>query len=362
VTLYAIEPRDPVIFRDGRPFQVGSTSARTLDFPWPSTIAGFVRTSIGSNERGAFVHPAPKELLQIPVRGPWLWCWEKPSDHPPELYVPAPRDCVWFKEPSGLQRRRLAPRRLDAGCETSHDSRLELVDLDGERPKEKPAKDTPAFWSWKELGAWLADPAATPTEGAFGLPSIQREERVHVAIDEASGAAREGMIFSTHGLRFTTRDRRRLAIGFSCEDGRLAERQGVVAIGGERRMSFLKRLLGGLPPMPELPALDNAQRLRVILLTPAIFDDGAAPAAIHEAPVVAAAVPRPEVISGWDLASSPPGPKPTRRMAPAGSVYWVELPPGTRARDWAKGVWMKSISSAEQDKRDGFGLAVVGVA
>jgi CRISPR-associated protein Cmr3 len=35
-----------------------------------------------------------------------------------------------------------------------------------------------------------------------------------------------------------------------------------------------------------------------------------------------AAVPRAEIVSGWDLAQRQP--KPAQRVAPAGSVYWLD--------------------------------------
>ena len=42
--LWKINPRDPLIFRDGRPFHAdASVKASTMAFPYPSTIAGAVR-------------------------------------------------------------------------------------------------------------------------------------------------------------------------------------------------------------------------------------------------------------------------------------------------------------------------------
>jgi CRISPR-associated protein Cmr3 len=38
--------------------------------------------------------------------------------------------------------------------------------------------------------------------------------------------------------------------------------------------------------------------------------------------LICAAVPRAEVVSGWDLANWKP--KPAQRAAPAGSVYWLD--------------------------------------
>jgi CRISPR-associated protein Cmr3 len=76
--------------------------------------------------------------------------------------------------------------------------------------------------------------------------------------------------------------------------------------------------------------------------------------------LVAACVPRPETISGWDFAKRQP--KRTRRVVRAGSVYWLDLEggPDDRVR-WAEEVMMSNVSDAPQDRRDGFGLAAVGV-
>ncbi|MEW6405859.1 MAG: type III-B CRISPR module-associated Cmr3 family protein, partial [Chloroflexota bacterium] len=51
----------------------------------------------------------------------------------------------------------------------------------------------------------------------------------------------------------------------------------------------------------------------------------------------------------------------TRRMSPAGSVYFLELN-GSEANisSFIEAVWMQNISDDEQDCRDGFGLAVLG--
>lgn len=75
-----------------------------------------------------------------------------------------------------------------------------------------------------------------------------------------------------------------------------------------------------------------------------------------------------EVVSGWDLAfdngaGKPRGrPKPTRRLAPAGSVYFVELEGGAREdlERWCDAAWLAPLSDGEQERRDGFGLAALG--
>jgi CRISPR-associated protein Cmr3 len=73
----------------------------------------------------------------------------------------------------------------------------------------------------------------------------------------------------------------------------------------------------------------------------------------------AIAVQRPQVVSGWDLALKKP--KPTRRLAPAGTVFFLSLEGTDEAiKSWISNIWMQCISDEEQASNDGFGLAVIG--
>ncbi|NTV66005.1 MAG: hypothetical protein HGA65_21065, partial [Oscillochloris sp.] len=55
-------------------------------------------------------------------------------------------------------------------------------------------------------------------------------------------------------------------------------------------------------------------------------------------------------------------PKATRRLAPAGSVYFLRLA-GTEdaIRAWVEQTWMQCVSDNQQSRDDGFGLAVLGI-
>jgi CRISPR-associated protein Cmr3 len=46
-------------------------------------------------------------------------------------------------------------------------------------------------------------------------------------------------------------------------------------------------------------------------------------------------------------------------MVPAGSVYFFEVIEGN-AQELSK-LWLKSVCDNEQDKKDGFGLALFGI-
>ncbi len=363
---WQIEPRDTLVLRDGRPVEEGSGEMRSLSFPWPSTVTGLVRTRIGLDANGSFTMK-PSEAREIPVKGPFLL--ELPEAGPPAWLFPAPRDCVFVRPASGgLLRYRLGPKETPSGVDTDlvMDTLIcPLTDL----PREKPVAG-PAFWRWGELEKWLTAPAEQDQVPELGAGALDKEVRVHVAIDPESQTAVEGLLYSTEEVRFVQRagaaafPPRRFAIGFHCPDERL--RAGAVCLGGERRISFLTLGPEAFPDVPSEITKGNGRQFRVVLLTPAIFREGAIPKEMLGARVFAAATGRPQVISGWDWETGPDGKqkgsKATRRMVPAGSVYWVTIPDGGNAVEWIQKVWFNPISTEEQDRRDGFGIAVVGVA
>ena len=56
MTIWIIEPHDPLIVRDGRPFGPNpGVQATSLTFPFPSTTTGGVRTRAGLNSYGGTV-------------------------------------------------------------------------------------------------------------------------------------------------------------------------------------------------------------------------------------------------------------------------------------------------------------------
>lgn len=137
--------------------------------------------------------------------------------------------------------------------------------------------------------------------------------------------------------------------------------------GGERRLAHWATTNHNLPACDQaiLDAIVKDKACRVILLTPAMFKKGYRPTWLCREvdgvqPILKAiAVKRAQVISGWDLAAR--GAKPTRRLAPAGTVLFLKFAGEEAAiKTWVRSHWMRCISDADQDRRDGFGLAVLG--
>jgi CRISPR-associated protein Cmr3 len=107
----------------------------------------------------------------------------------------------------------------------------------------------------------------------------------------------------------------------------------------------------------------------MVLASPAVFRhgwrpgwlgenlEGSPPGSAVRLRLVGLSIPRWRAVSGWSLAE-PRGPKPVRRVVPAGGVYFFEVVGGGTAVSLADR-WLQPVSD-EQDRRDGFGLAAWG--
>lgn len=349
---YLLEPHDPLLVRDGRPFTAGGY-AHTLPFVLPTTLSGFVRTVQGSDRGGTFDAARIPELLGLETVGPLL------RDASGALHVPAPRDAVRFKDDQLQTLMPLTPVSVPSGVvmDLPQDGMLPLT-LPG-NPKGKPAAGDP-FWHWDSFQAWL--------QGSLGttLPStvaLERDERIHVSLNPATGTAAEGALFGTRSLDFQAADGRSLGLMFRTA---ATLTPGAYPFGGERRLSLLRAVDESFPVCPPQIRQDIVRtgRVRVALLTPAMFARGWRPGRLlaHHIGVTlrAAATGRPLTVSGWDLAARQP--KATRRLAPEGSVYFLELGGDAAARDaWVDEHWFACVSDEPQDRLDGLGLAALGL-
>ncbi|KYF57428.1 hypothetical protein BE08_43500 [Sorangium cellulosum] len=382
MSVWTIEPRDPLVVRDGRPNQGRSESAARA-FPLPSTIAGVVRTRLGLGIDGVFARTSADELAAlraVAVRGPWL---VEPDTG--MVYAPTPADLALLADAERRTIAALSPAPMAAPLLADEGLPGELVPVWAHRhEREGKAKGPPAFLRWDAFARWLARPGRRAGEDADSIlqgaiDALPRESRLHVQVGEHA-TAEDGMLFETEGLRLVHPETRApLALAVEVDDAAAAKvgslREGLAPMGGKRRLVRWTRATRPLPEVPE-PVLigaglgDCGSRVRVLLLTPALFDEGWRPRLSPGAPLgpaegvtgvrlVAACVGRPLAISGWDLAKQQP--KRIRRAVPAGSVYWLELtgPPAAR-RAWVQRVWAKAMSDAEEDRRDGFGVAAIG--
>lgn len=355
-----IEPRDPLVVRDGRPF--GSSPgarARSLPFPLPQTLAGAIRTRIGLSKGWEFPQAA-EQARQIGIRGPLL---AERVGQGWRLMAPAPADAVLLSEEKTTHLYRLVPLELGSGIQTNLPPGLHPVGIPRPDNRSKPSR-MPHFWTWEAWEGWLLEPEfkAEVAPEDLGHDGPTGELRTHVKINPQTQTAEEGYLFQTSGLEFARKleaGLRRLALALWVE----GVPAGIFPLGGERRLAIWEERDLPLPQPPQ----DLRERLlrdraaRVVFLTPAALD-GYLPREhkLCGASVEAVALGRALPVSGWDLQHHRP--KPSRRLVPAGSVYFVRFPDWSEAQieAWLKEVWMQNLSDTEQDRLDGYGLAVVG--
>lgn len=383
---WIIEPREPLIVRDGRPFnpRPGAVAA-TLPFPFPSTTAGAARSQAGKQE-GMFqvARQDLPELKKIQVRGPLL-AWHHSSSATWRLLVPAPADTLLFEEKDILSCRQQVPLKPFAGGLFEPPTGPAPLALVGPAVYKaiKPAPEQPAFWYWDVFSMWLSNPETITTNlqrDTLGLSPLIQEQRTHVAMEADMKVGREGALFATRGLDFTNRpyggskkglhNLLRLALWLEVQSKNpkfSPIQEGLASMGGERRVVHWHKSSLPFPDCPDALAeqISKSGFCRLIVLTPACFQEGYLPARptwAHASiqPVLRAIqVQRPQVVSGWDLDKQ--GAKATRRLAPAGSVFFLELPGTTDQRlAWIQHIWGRCVSDQEQDRLDGSGLAVLG--
>ena len=386
MSLWIIEPRDPVIFRDGKPFgTVPGARSKSMSFPFPSTVVGALRTHSGRDANGRFDTSRIDELLRKTMKGPLLVNLTPAGDIDTWL-IPAPADALLLKDEidtTKARRVQLRPLAMPDGvyCDLDH---LDMVGY----PKGglgKPFANPPAYWYWSEMEKWLTTPVQ---DGSVILQNLGhsgpiREYRTHVSIENASQTAREGVLFQTSGLEFlytgkpteptelrSLTNRQRLALAVETDAGLNSD---ISFLGGERRVVTWRPSTQTMPTCPRAirDEIKRSKHCRLLLATPGCFAAGFAPSSLKsqisgiDVTLAAASVPRYQTVSGWDYAANPRRPKPTRRLAPAGSVYFLRLQ-GTDSAidDFIDAFWLGNISDDEssgQSSRDGFGLSLLGV-
>lgn len=363
---WILQPRDPLITRDGRPFGADpGARARSMQIPPPSMIAGAWRSWVGRDETGEFDASRLGALLQQAVAGPILGV--RQPDGQVRLAPPAPLDAVHFQDDDQRQmRRRLQP--VTTTVETDLAGYIPCAFLQPE-PVGKPT-GWASHWAWDLYQEWLVEPKEGVPAGG-GVMAPQPETRTHVSVNADNHTAEDGHLFQTEGRRYAWQQGDDGPVSDLVLSVRVVDdsgaREGAQAVGGERRLAFWARSEAAWPVCPQAieDAVARDGACRIILLTPAVFEAGWAPTWLLETRagvtprLVGAVVDRPLVLSGWDLERQEP--KPTRRAAPAGCVYFLQLDGSPEARRaWVRAHWMDCVSDDEQARRDGFGLAAVG--
>ena len=417
--LITATPHDPLLARDSRPFGSGGR-VRLLEWLYPSVVTGSLRTCLGK-QMGGFNEATVAALKALQVRGPLPFLeGELYVPHPLDAVLKkehdASRRCLAVRPqgtlaagegtnvPDGLRLAGLSGLGMDE------------EDFKPEKPPAFWAMKSMIQWLVAPDGREDLF-AAPPSRGAPGprgsskdlppgfLSHLAQDHRIHTALSPESGTVQGGKFFATAGLDFlqvcteasdgtdhgTKKGYRQItvAVDATSQDAKFQKLLEALdtfhPLGGERRLAQWRHHASAPKELAwECPeslrgALDRSEgRVRMILATPGLFAGGwlpgwlgggktagpgpwrgTPPGSDVELELVSAVVGRWKPLSGWSLEQGRVGPKPIRRLVPAGSVYFFKVVKG--APKALANLWLRSVCDEPQDRNDGFGSALWGL-
>lgn len=369
-----LEPLDVLFLRGNKLFGDPGSYGESLVPPWPSVAAGALRSrlladagvDLAAFARGEVKHPelgTPDAPGDFAVTAFHLARRGKGGDV--ELLVALPADLVVSAgDDGGREIRALKPTIVGADAIASS-ATLPRLPVLAETTRGKLAS---GFWlteaGWR---AYLAGRIPTPGHLVSSAELWSHDERVGVGLEPETRRAADGRLFSAQAVAM------RPGVGFLATiRGAKPPQSGSIRFGGDGRAAAIRPIDRKLPE-PDYAALAQSRCLvRLVLTAPGLFEggwlptgvqpgnrraDGALRFELHDVRgwIVCAAVPRAETISGWDLARWQP--KPAQRVAPTGSVYWLELDEDLREealRNLAeRGLWGDPCEDASR-RAEGF--------
>lgn len=314
-TLCFLEPLDVLFLRGNRVFGDAGSYGESLLPPWPSVAAGALRSLLYAGDGRVLTDPDDFRITAFHLA-------RRVGDATQAIYA-LPADLSVSGSNKAPRLGRVRPAVPARGLEPS--TPLPCVPVLAEDSRSKPLG---GYWL-SEAGWRRYLTGETPqTDDLIASKDLwETDFRVGVGLDEHTRRAADHKLFSMQAIAFLP------GVGFLAGvAGRVPPpTAGAVRIGGDGRAAVLDVGPAALP-CADHAALAKAGRARLVLTTPGCFDGGWRLPGMQpdgrwelhgvRARVVAAAVARSEVVSGWDLAKGKP--KPALRVAPTGGVYWLE--------------------------------------
>lgn len=333
-----IEPLDVLFLRGNKLFGDPGSYGESLVPPWPSVVAGAIRSRMLADEgidlaafaRGDQPHPALGTPEQPGVFAITVFhLARRNGDGAVELLMQPPADLVIIEVKEGEPHANfLVPTAFSQTDGLQSSAPFPLLPVLAERERSKPAGGY-----WLRQSGWvkyLAGTTPTMEDLVKSGELWSLDQRVGVGLDATTRRAADGRLFSMQAVAM------RPGVGFlAAVSGAVPPRDGTLRLGGDSRAATV-RVAPMAHPESDYNAIIKARRCRLVLTSPGIFTGGWIPNGISrnadgeyrfdlhgvKGRLVCAAVPRAEVVSGWDLAKGRP--KSAQRAVPAGSVYWLD--------------------------------------
>lgn len=344
-TVLFIEPHDILFLRGNKLFGDPGSYGESLVPPPPSVVAGAVRSALmvrksidfdafaanrlNDSEFGNADHPGTFRIMACHLAR------RRKGDGKVEAIYAMPADLSVSKAGEDeLNVRCLQPCQATAWLKTSNATEYLAV-------LPEPDRGKPETSLWLNADGWRAHLSGDKVDPARHLLNSaclwQMELRTGIGLDPAKRSAATGDLYTAQAVSLHKSEQGGdYHTGFlACTEGAHLPDTMTLRLGGDGRAAQVSLVQGVEFPEPDWERLCEDQRCRIILTSPGIFDGGWRPTGTNgdgrvlrfelggvKARLVCAAVPRAEVISGWDLAAKRP--KPAQRVAPMGSVYWLE--------------------------------------
>ncbi len=367
-----IEPLDVLHLRGNKLFGDPGSFGECLIPPWPSVAAGALRSAMLARDgvdlaafaQGRVSHPllgtpdAPGSFTVVGFTlARRLTCGQVESLHALPADLIAETDSRAHRAEAGtesLKLARLLPMTPVGGLSSSAPLAQWPVLPQAERKK-------PASGCWLTQAGWelYLDGQTPKGEHLVRTGELwQFDSRTGIGLDTGKRRAADGQLFTVQAVAL------RPDVGFlAAVLGAEPTAHGVLRFGGDGRGATICPIEHQASAI-NLVRITQARRARIVLTTPGLFAGGWKLPGMGadqrltwpglSARVACAAVPRGEVISGWDMAAR--GPKPAECVAPVGSVYWLEdidATPDALDKLAAQGLWFDSTDN-RQRRAEGF--------
>lgn len=366
-----IEPNDVLMFRDGKPFSGGDDHyARGIFPPFPSTFYGAIRSKILSEkypqyesyQKGVMPDDIKREIGTNSSYGSLTITNFLLARRENEIINPIfsiPKDVVKIK---GKDKKDLFILKPEERLRNQINFNLPIASLTNLWFKnEDPLEEINDFISLEMLDKYLQ--GDIPDETIDKNDLYQKEERVGIGKDRMRKTAATGLLYSVEYLRL------KQEVGFIVELSGVESlpKEGLLRLGGDHRSAFYKETSFQMPDAEMIKKkINNAERFKLILLTPTIFNNGWLPDWIDvgsgegwingiSLKMVSAAIGKPLYIGGFDFAKEKP--KDMKKAVPQGSVYYFEIMQGSMDEVFNT-FWLRSISTDKQ--KEGFGISIIG--
>lgn len=375
MSAFFLRALDVLHFRGNQSFGDPGSYGQTQRLPWPSAAAGalrsalLVRKALKLTAREGWTDPDPElgtpdRPGRFTLRG---WTPARRGETRIERLLPLPADLVVQRHDQELVVRRIRPVCLHPKLLTN--TPLPRVPVLAETRRTKPESGY-----WLDESGWAAYVSGAPIPPQHLVPDEalwRLDERVGIGLDERRRAAADGKLFSLQALA-PRHDGREVGYLAEIEGAEFPERLSL-RLGGDGRAAVAEAVSVAPLPQPDSPRLQQERRCRLVLTTPGLFahgwlptgadpaerrSDGAVRFSLHglRGWIVAAALPRGQVVSGWDLARWRP--KTALRSVPTGSLWWLELDEGVSPEAYAKlvarGLWDETQYDEDPRRAEGY--------